>query len=225
MAVDLPGHGNSPYAANPESDYTIAEFGKIISGVADYLELENVIYIRHSIGGHIILQSWDKLRSLKGLVVFGSTPFGIPPAFDKAFLPHPVLDFLFAAYLFYRVPLHTRSEKARMVNPPKIYTIDTGLINAMSFRNSEDKGYLLENIIFMYLRQNKYNVEFIRTLDNYETDFYARHPVSGEILLLQVCLNLANEITFNREIRGLRSAMEEYSIERGTIITEMTKKQ
>ena len=106
-----------------------------------------------------------------------------------------------------------------MVNPPKIYTIDTGLINAMSFRNSEDKGYLLKNIVFIYLRRKKYTIEFIRTKDNFETDFYAKHPLTGEILLVQVCFDLTNTITFNREIRGLRSAMEEYFIEKGTIVT------
>lgn len=129
------------------------------------------------------------------------------------------LDYLIEAYLFYRVPMHTRSEKVRMVNPPKIYTIDTGLINAMSFRNSEDKGYLLENMVFISLRQKKYDVEFIRTQENFETDFYAKHPVTGKVLLIQVCFDLTNEITFNREIRGLRSAMKEYSIKKGTIIT------
>jgi len=99
VIVDLPGHGNSTCAFNPERDYTIAGFGNIISGVADYLKLKNVIYIGHSLGGHIILQSWDKFRAVKGLVVFGSTPFGIPLAFEKAFLPHPSAEYIFRADL------------------------------------------------------------------------------------------------------------------------------
>jgi len=49
------------------------------------------------------------------------------------------LDHLTDAYLFYRVPIHSRSEKARM--PAKIYTIDTGLLNAISFRNSSNNGH------------------------------------------------------------------------------------
>lgn len=93
------GHGNSAYAANPESYYTIAGFGGIVSGVADYLQLDNVIYVGHSLGGHIILQSWDKFHSLKGLVVFGSTPAGVPPILDNAFLPHPALNGFFTADL------------------------------------------------------------------------------------------------------------------------------
>ena len=48
------------------------------------------------------------------------------------------LDHLTDAFVFSRVPIHSRSEKARMVNPAKIYTIDTGLLNAMTLRNSSD---------------------------------------------------------------------------------------
>ncbi len=48
------------------------------------------------------------------------------------------IDYLVDAFLFYKVPIHSRSEKSRLVNPAKIYTIDTGLLNAMIFRNSKD---------------------------------------------------------------------------------------
>jgi predicted AAA+ superfamily ATPase len=30
-------------------------------------------------------------------------------------------------FYFTKVPIHSRSEKARLINPVKIYTIDTGL--------------------------------------------------------------------------------------------------
>lgn len=99
IVVDLPGHGNSAYASNPEKDYTITGFVNIISGVVDHFNLKNIIYIGHSFGGHIILQSLDNLREIKGLVIFGSTPTGIPPAFKEAFLPHPSTEYIFRADL------------------------------------------------------------------------------------------------------------------------------
>ena len=52
------------------------------------------------------------------------------------------------AFVFSKAPLHTRSEKVRLINPAKIYTIDTGLLNAMTFRNSSDYGPLLENVVY-----------------------------------------------------------------------------
>jgi predicted AAA+ superfamily ATPase len=129
------------------------------------------------------------------------------------------LDYLIDAFLFFKVPLHTRSEKARLVNPAKMYTIDTGLLNAMSFRNASDYGPLLENMVFMHLRCNGYEVEYVTTKDGFETDFCARRKSDGEVKLIQVCGDMSDTATFERELRGLKSAMTELSIDSGTIVT------
>ncbi|MCK5717786.1 MAG: ATP-binding protein [Thiomargarita sp.] len=129
------------------------------------------------------------------------------------------LDHLMEAYLFYQVPIHSRSEKARQLNPTKIYTIDTGLLNAMSFRNSLNNGPLLENLVFMHLRRTGYLVEYVNTKTAYETDFLARHKISNEIKLIQVCWDMSDEKTFKRELRGLQTVMKELFISSGIIIT------
>lgn len=129
------------------------------------------------------------------------------------------LDHLLDAYLFYRVPLRTRSEKARMVNPPKIYVIDTGLLKAMTFRNAVNNGHMLENMVFMQLRRKGFELEYINTQKGYEVDFSARHPVSGELILVQVCWDMSDEKTFEREVRALEEAMSEYRTDKALIIT------
>jgi predicted AAA+ superfamily ATPase len=129
------------------------------------------------------------------------------------------MDYLTDAFVFYRVPIHTRSEKARMINPVKLYVIDTGLINAMTFHNSDNRGHLLENLVFMHLRRNQYQVEYVSTRKGIETDFFARHPITGEAQLIQVCWDMANRKTFDREVKGLKAAMEELDIPNGTIVT------
>lgn len=80
------------------------------------------------------------------------------------------LDHLLDAYLLYAVPIHSQSEKARMLNPPKIYTVDTGLLGAMAFRNASDFGPLLENLVFMHLRRSGYAMEYVSTGEGGETD-------------------------------------------------------
>jgi len=75
-------------------------------------------------------------------------------------LIYDYLDHLVDAFVFSKVPLHTRSEKARLINPAKIYTIDTGLLNAMTLRHSSAYGQLLENMVFMHLRRNGYDIEY-----------------------------------------------------------------
>jgi uncharacterized protein len=129
------------------------------------------------------------------------------------------LDHLIDAFVFSRVPIHSRSEKSRLINPAKIYTIDTGLLNAMTFRNSTDYGPLLENLVFMHLRRNGYEVEYVTTSDGYEADFFAQHKVTGDTKLIQVCWDMSNKKTFEREVRGLTRAMDELSLNSGTIVT------
>jgi len=129
------------------------------------------------------------------------------------------LDHLTDAFLFYKVPVHSRSEKSRLINPAKIYTIDTGLLNAMTFRNASNYGRLLETMVFMHLRRGAYDVEYINTKDGREVDFLTRHRISGKTQLIQVCWETSDKKTFERELRGLKSAMDELSLPTGTIVT------
>lgn len=129
------------------------------------------------------------------------------------------LDHLTDAFLFSKVPIHSRSEKSRLVNPPKIYLIDTGLLDAMTFRNAADNGPLLENMVFMHLRRHQCDIEYVNTKNGYETDFFVRNKLTGDVELIQVCWDMSDQKTFDRELRGLKSAMHEISISSGTIVT------
>jgi hypothetical protein len=129
------------------------------------------------------------------------------------------LDHLTDAFLFYRVPIHSRSEKTRLINPAKIYTIDTGLLNSMTFRSSSDRGQLLENMAFMHLRREGYEVEYLTTKDGREVDFLATHKISGQTKLIQICWEMSDQKTFERELRGLKSAMNEIALPTSTIVT------
>lgn len=129
------------------------------------------------------------------------------------------IDYLEDAFLFFRVPVHSRSEKARANQPNKIYTIDTGLLQAMLFRNSSNVGLLLENMVFLHLRRQGYEIEYVRTSKGFETDFFARHKLTQEVQLIQVCWDISNEDTFTREVRGLEEVMNQFGIDQGTIVT------
>jgi len=129
------------------------------------------------------------------------------------------LEYLSDAFLFYKVPVHTRSEKARMINPAKIYTIDTGLLNSMTFRTSADRGHLLETLVFMHLRREGYHPEYISTKDGHEVDFLVEQRNTRNAGLIQSCWDVSDKRTFERELRGLKSAMGELSIPTGTIVT------
>ena len=195
---------------------------EILQGYIDSVLLKDVIE-RHKIGNVLVLKYMVRniMNSPGGKFSvnrFYNTMKSMSVKCTKNSL-YEYLDHLTDAFLFYKVPIHTRSDKARMINPPKIYTIDTGLLNAMAFRNSRDFGLLLENMVFMHLRLGGFDIEYINTKDGFETDFYARHRISNESKLIQVCWDMSDKNTFNRELRGLKSAMAELSVNSGTILT------
>ncbi|MFA6568435.1 MAG: ATP-binding protein [Victivallales bacterium] len=196
--------------------------GEILQGYIGSVLLKDVVE-RHRIGNIIVLKHlvnsiMNSPCSQFSVNKFYNTLRSMSVKCTKNSI-YEYLDHLLDAYLFYRVPLHTRSAKARMVNPAKIYVIDTGLLNTMTFRNSANRGHLLENMVFTHLRRNGFEVEYVVSDKGYETDFLARHSATGEVMLLQVCWDISNDDTFARELRGLKNAMSELGIEKGGIIT------
>jgi hypothetical protein len=131
---------------------------------------------------------------------------------------HDYLQHLADAFLFFPVPLHTGSERARMVNPRKVYVIDTGLVRACSRSLSPDRGRLLENLVFLELRRRQHTIEYYRTRSGREVDFLVTDP-AGRQNLVQVAADLADAGTRSRELGALEEAMAECGLDRAVIVT------
>jgi len=131
---------------------------------------------------------------------------------------HDFFEHLKDAYLIYPVSIHSRSERAKRVNPRKVYVIDTGLANAFLHQPQSDWGRLLENFVFMELRRRDLTIEYYRTEDGLEVDFITTNH-SGEKALYQVTLELLDDHTREREVRALTAAMHETKIRHGTIVS------
>ncbi len=131
---------------------------------------------------------------------------------------HDYFEYLKDAYLIYPVSIHSRSERARRVNPRKVYVIDTGLANAFLHRPQSDWGRLLENFVFMELRRQGLDIEYYRTEDGLEVDFITTDQRDSQALY-QVSLELRDKQTREREVRALTTAMRETGIEHGTIVS------
>lgn len=128
------------------------------------------------------------------------------------------LDHLCDAYLLFLAPIRARSERVRRVNPAKAYAIDTGLLEAVSFRMTGDRGALLENLVFMHLRRHGLRPEYHATQAGSEVDFVCESP-RGERLVVQSCWSLEDPQTRERETGALRAAMRELRSSKGTIVT------
>lgn len=99
VAMDLPGHGESDKANEPESTYHMPGYAKIVVEVATALDLMDAVVVGWSLGGHITLEAVPHLPSAKGFVIFGTPPLAFPPAMELAFMPNPNVNFGFAPEL------------------------------------------------------------------------------------------------------------------------------
>ena len=119
------------------------------------------------------------------------------------------------SYLLFTVPQFDFSLRSRQVNAKKVYAIDTGFIRANSVSFSQDKGRILENLVFIQLKRFGREVFYFKK-DN-ECDFITRDK-NKKLELFQVCFEL-NEENKDREINGMLAAMDYTKQKSGTIFT------
>jgi hypothetical protein len=126
------------------------------------------------------------------------------------------LSYLEEIELIFFVPLFSYSLKVQQVNPKKIYAIDNGLRNAVSFIFSQDYGRLLENLVFIELKRRGNEVYYYK--GKRECDFLIKKG-SKIFQAIQVVENL-NKENMEREIEGLTEAMEKFNLNQGFILTK-----
>ncbi|MBI2926795.1 MAG: ATP-binding protein [Verrucomicrobia bacterium] len=122
---------------------------------------------------------------------------------------HDYLAHLEDAFLVRTVSLHTASERQRMVNPRKAYPIDPGLISLYERTGRANLGHALETVVLLELERRGCETDYVRTREGYEVDFFARDP-EGNATLLQVCTDVSDTATHEREVRALSAAAAEY---------------
>lgn len=131
---------------------------------------------------------------------------------------HEYLAYLEDVCLVQGITIDSRSLRKRQANPRKIYPIDPGLAQAFHHGAGQDRGRLLENLIFLELRRRGLEIAYYRSEQGFEVDFIARGH-SGELFLIQVAESLADQSTRQREIRALEAAMHEIRHPQSLIIT------
>ena len=97
-----------------------------------------------------------------------------------------------------------------------MYAVDTGLINANSLSFSKDTGRLLENAVYLFLRQSPYKLFYYR--ENKECDFVVFDKDKCK-LVIQVCEEIHSD-NKDREFAGLVEAMNYFKLKEGYIVTK-----
>ena len=125
-------------------------------------------------------------------------------------------DWFEDAYLFFFVPKYSDSIRAQLVNPRKVYSVDTGLVNVVSRRIVFNDALCFENMVFLALRRKYRDIFYFD--DGGECDFVCMEHHLPRVAV-QACVKLTKEDA-GREKEGLIAAMRRFSFGEGFIVTK-----
>jgi len=136
---------------------------------------------------------------------------------------YDMLDWAESIYYLFRVYKFNFSRIDREKSDKKIFIVDNGLVNSLTFRFSEDYGQLLENLVAVQLKR-KYEDNLFYYKNGSECDFLAFEK-NKPVLAMQVSYDISDESTMARELKGLYDCCSYVGLKRATIVTQGMEKQ
>lgn len=127
------------------------------------------------------------------------------------------LEYIQQTYLISQLFRYDPSVKKQMMSPKKIYFVDNAIIKRIGFNATENNGVFLENLVFIELKRRGWDVYYYYA-DKKECDFIVRKGLHISDAY-QVTLKMDSPQTREREIAGVREAMQAYSLSKGYILT------
>src|SRR3989344_2980781 len=156
------------------------------------------VYLSSNISNEVSLRALSKTIQIKNL----STLKSILESFENSFL-------------FFFVNKFDFSVRKQIQNPRKVYCIDNGFITEIGFRLSENKGKILENLVFIELKRNGKEVYYLS--EKKECDFVIRNGAKINEAI-QVCYEFNNK-NKERELGGLLEVLKKFNLKKGLILT------
>ena len=130
------------------------------------------------------------------------------------------LNYYKEAFLFFTVDHFSYSFKEQKTLASKIYCIDNGLRNAVSFKFSKDEGKLVENLVFIELKKKNKDIYYWK--NNGEVDFIIKEKDQS---LIAINVSYSNEIN-DREINAIIESRQQLKkIKQTIIITKEVEKE
>jgi predicted AAA+ superfamily ATPase len=130
------------------------------------------------------------------------------------------MSYFTSCFLCFEVPIFSYKIKDQLQYPRKVYSIDPGLVNAVTLKFSTEMGRVYENIVFLELqRRGEEEVYYWKNKYGREVDFIIKRELKPN-QLIQVCFNIKEAKVKEREIKALIYALEEFRLKQGLIITD-----
>ena len=129
------------------------------------------------------------------------------------------INFIEDSFFMFSLPIFSYKIKDRMQYPKKHYFIDNVFLSKISINFSNNYGRLYENLVAINLLKKEKEFFYWRNEENEEVDFLVKE---GEKIkqLIQVCYDLKNSETFDREIRALLKASKDLKCKNLVVINK-----
>jgi len=197
-------------------------------GIPEYLKYKNDLILKTLYENILYKDIFARYglndeKALKELSFYLFSNYGSEISYNKLKLMLDVsintvknyISYLENSYLVFTIPKYDYSVKKQIYSPKKVYVIDTGLINLVSFKFSRDYGKLLENLVFIELKRKYQDIYYHK--GKQECDFIVLE--NGSVTCaIQVTADLKNNKT--REFGGLLEALTMYDLDEGLILTD-----
>jgi len=121
------------------------------------------------------------------------------------------MDYISSSYLIFELNKYSPKLKEQMLSSKKVYSLDNGLINSLSFKTSENFGRLMENLVAVELFRrksywhNEWEVFYFKDYQQNEVDFLVKEGYTVKELVQVSYANSFDEIE-KREYRSLIKA-------------------
>lgn len=209
----------------------INSFEKYLSagGFPEYLKLKRPDILQELLSDILArdITSRYKIRNqqvLKELAIYLLTNIGKKITYNslkknfKLGSIHTIISFLSYfgdTYMIFTIPKFDYSLKKMNISPKKVYSIDNGFSVKNSSSFFDDRGRLLENMVFINLRKKHKEIFYFQ--ESNECDFIIKDE-SNVIQAIQVCYQI-NKDNQERELNGLIEAMNMFKLKEGLILT------
>lgn len=125
------------------------------------------------------------------------------------------ISYLNNSYFFFELLKFSYSIRQQLNSPRKIYIVDSVFNQVCGINFSENKGKILENVVFVELKRR--NKEAYYYSNKNECDFIIKDG-TRITEAIQVCYVL-DDTNKEREINGLLEAMDKFKLKKGIILT------
>lgn len=191
--------------------------------------------IRRDIVQRFKIKNEEGLKALL-LLLINSTSYSVTKLYNtlkslnykigKTTLLH-YLSYVENSYFAESVPIFSYKAKNQLQYPRKVYFVDNGFITALSTKFSRNFGRLYENLVFQELkRRSNYQTEIFywKNRTGREVDFALRDQFKIKELI-QVCYEINDPPTKEREIKSLLRASKELKCNNLTVINQDIEKE